>query len=96
MGCPCCHLQWLTRGEKIRGQGESGGGGGGGGGGESSRCDNCDKSRQSIAPENATRISPSLLFPPQRDSLMSTTCNIYSHRVSECRAVLGSTKNATY
>lgn len=63
--------------------------------GESSRCDNCDKSRQSVAPKNTTRISPSLLF-FQDDSLMSTTCNIYSHRVSDCLAVLGSTKNATY
>lgn len=65
-------------------------------GGESSRCDNCDKSRQSVALRNTAQISPSLFFPPQDDSLMSTTCNIYSHRVSDCRAVPESTKNATY
>lgn len=87
MGYPCCHSWQLTGREKIRGLGVERG--------ESSRCDNCDKSRQSVALKNTTRISPSLLF-FQDDSLMSTTCNIYSHRVSDCLAVLGSTKNATY
>lgn len=47
------------------------------------------------AEEHRTDFSISL-FPPQDDSLMSTTCNIYSHRVSDCRAVPESTKNATY
>lgn len=27
-----------------------------------SRCDNCDKSRQSVVPKNTARIFPSLLF----------------------------------
>lgn len=85
MGDPCCHSMQLTGWEKIRIWW-----------GESSRCDNCDKSRQSVALRNTAQISPSLFFPPQDDSLMSTTCNIYSHRVSDCRAVPGSTKNATY
>lgn len=30
------------------------------------------------------------------DSLMRTTCNIYSHLVSGCLAIQGSTKNVTY
>lgn len=47
------------------------------------------------AEEHRTDFSISF-FPPQDDSLMSTTCNIYSHRVSDCLAVPESTKNATY
>lgn len=88
---PCViHSDWLGAGKH----------GGRGRAGESSRCDNCDKSRQSVALKNTTtQISPSLLLffpPPKDDSLMSATCNIYSPRVSDCRAVPPSTKNAAY
>lgn len=51
MGYPCCHSMQLTGWEKIRVWW-----------GESSRCDNCDKSRQSVVLRNTAQISPSLFF----------------------------------
>lgn len=48
------------------------------------------------AEEHRTDFTISFFSLPQDDSLMSTTCNIYSHRVSDCLAVPENTKNATY